>query len=98
MDLSESYQGEFYDFRERVYGPVDPVRDIPERASTIPAYVVYRGEVVYAIESDELPVEAERYAADGDWVYYTFLGHCYRVRNFHTREEVLEGMASSSNM
>ena len=98
MDLSESYQGEFYDFRERVYGPVDPVRDIPERASTIPAYVVYRGEVVYTIESDELPVEAERYAADGDWVYYTFLGHCYRVRNFPTREEVLEGMASSSNM
>ena len=97
MDMTESYQGEFYDFRERVYGPVDPVREILERATTIPAYVIDRGEVVYTIEADELPVEAERYGADGDWVYYTFLGHCYRV-SFHTREEVLEDMASSSNM
>ena len=97
MDMSESYQRDFYDFRERVYGPMDPVRDVPERASAIPAYVTIRGEMVYTVDGYELPSEAERYAEDGDWAYYTFLGHRHRVRSFPTREEVLEGMAYPSN-
>ena len=55
MDLSESYQGDFYDFQERVYGPLDAVRGTPQRAATIPAYVVMNGQVVYTIDVDELP-------------------------------------------
>ena len=97
IDMSESFQGEYPDFQERVYGPMDPNRGVPERASTIPAYVVYRGEVVYTVEDYELPSEAEKYAEDGDWIYYHFLGHCYRVRNFPTREEVLEGFYNPHN-
>ena len=96
MDLSESYQGDFYDFQERVYGPLDAVRGNPQRAKTIPAYVVMSGQVVYTIDVDELPEEAIQYESDGDWVYYTFLGHRYRVRNFLTDEES-RGNTSSSN-
>ena len=97
MDLSESYQGDFYDFQERVYGPLDVVRGTPQRAATIPAYVVVNGQVVYTIEAHELPEEAIQYESDGDWVYYTFLGHRYRVRKYFTREEVVADMASASN-
>ena len=43
MDLSESYQGDFYDFQERVYGPMDASHGTPRRAATIPAYVVMGG-------------------------------------------------------
>ena len=96
MDLSESYQGDFYDFQERVYGPLDAVRGTPQRAATIPAYVVMNGQVVYTIDVGELPEEAIRYESDGDSVYYTFLGHRYRVRNFLTDEET-RGNTSSSN-
>ena len=52
----------------------------------IPAYVVMNGQVVYTIDV-ELPEEGIRYESDGDWVYYTFLVHRYRVRNFLTDEE-----------
>ena len=97
MDSSESYQGDFNDFQERVYGPLDAVRGTPQRAATIPAYVVMNGQVVYTIDADELPEEAIRYESDGDWVYYTFLGHRYRVRNFLTDEETRRDVASSSN-
>ena len=97
MDLSESYQGDFYDFQERVYGPLDAVRGTPQRAATIPAYVVMDGQEVYTIDVDELPEEAIRYESDGDWVYCTFLGHRYRVRNFLTDEETRRDFASSSN-
>ena len=54
------------------------------------------GQVVYTIDVDELPEEAIRYESDGDWVYCTFLGHRYRVRNFLTDEET-RGNTSSSN-
>ena len=96
MDLSESYQGDFYDFQERVHGPLDAVRGTRQRAATIPAYVVMNGQVVYTIDVDELRGEAIRYESDGDWAYYTFLGHWYRVRNFLTDEET-RGNTSSSN-
>ena len=96
MDLSESYQGDFYDFQERVYGPLDAVRGTPQRAATIPAYVVMNGQVVNTIDVDVLPEEAIRYESDGGLVYFTFLCHRYRVRNFLTDEET-RGNISSSN-
>ena len=60
-------------------------------------HVVMGGQVVYTIDVDELPEEAIRYESDGDWVYYSFLGHRYRVRNFLTDEETQRDVASSSN-
>ena len=98
MDLFESYQGDFCDFQERVYGPLDDTRGVPLRAATIPAYVVLNGHVICTIEAHELPEEAVRYESDGDWVYDIFLGHRYRLRNWFTREETLADMASSSKV
>ena len=96
MDMSESYQGDFYDFQERVYGPMDAMHGAPQRAATIPAYVIDNGRVIYTIEAHELPEESEHYAADGDWVDYTSLGNCYCVRNFPTRDEVFADASASS--
>ena len=95
MDISETYQGDFYDFQERVYGPLDETRGIPLRAATIPAYVIVNGQIIYTIEFNELPSEAIEYDRDGDWVFYTFLGHRYRVRRWLTLEEPNDRSASS---
>ena len=74
MDKHDSFQGDFYDFQERVYGPTDDVRGVPARPATIPAYVIDNGQPVYTLEHNELPDEAEQYGSDGDWTYYTFFG------------------------
>ena len=47
IDTHDSFQGDFYDFQERVYGPVDDVRGVPLRPATIPAYVIVNGQPVY---------------------------------------------------
>ena len=96
MDLSETFQGDIYDCYERIYGPVDDVKGVPLKPSTIPAYVIINGQIVYTIEFDELPDEAVQYDVDGDWTYYTFLGHRYRVRKYLTMAEPND-VASSSN-
>ena len=96
MDLSETFQGDIYDCYERIYGPVDDVKGVPLKPSTIPAYVIINGQIVYTIEFAELPDEAVQYDVDGDWTYYTFLGHRYRVRKYLTMAEPND-VASSSN-
>ena len=96
MDLSETFQGDIYDCYERIYGPVDDVKGVPLKPSTIPAYVIINGQMVYTIEFAELPDEAVQYDVDGDWTYYTFLGHRYRVRKYLTMAEPND-VASSSN-
>ena len=96
LDLSETIQGDIQDCYERVYGPVDDVKGVPLQPSTIPAYVVINGHVVYTIEVDELPDEAVQYDVDGDWSYHTFLGHRYRIRRYLTMAEPND-IASSSN-
>ena len=40
MDMTESYQGDLYDYQACVYGPLDSTRGVPVRAAAIPAYVV----------------------------------------------------------
>ena len=96
MDLSETFQGDIYDCYERIYGPVDDVKDFALQPSTIPAYVVINGQTVYTIEFEELADEAVQYDVDGDWTYYTFLGHRFRVRRYLTMAEPND-VASSSN-
>jgi len=96
VDLSETFQGDIYDCYERIYGPVDDVKGVPLKPSTIPAYVIINGQIVYTIEFEELPDEAVQYDVDGDWTYYTFLGHRYRVRKYLTMAEPND-VASSSN-
>ena len=96
LDLSETIQGDIQDCYERVYGPVDDVKGVPLQPSTIPAYVVINGHVVYTIEMDELPDGAVQYDVDGDWSYHTFLGHRYRIRRYLTMAEPND-IASSSN-
>ena len=96
MDLSETFQGDIYDCYERIYGPVDDVKGVPLQPSTIPAYVIINGQTVYTIEYEELPDEAVQYDVDGDWTYYTFLGHRFRVRRYLTMAEPND-VASSSD-
>eukprot|EP00434_Breviolum_minutum_P039359 symbB.v1.2.034948.t1/scaffold4605.1/size37493/1 len=98
IDTHDSFQGDFYDFQERVYGPVDDVRGVPLRPATIPAYVIVNGQPVYTLEQNELPDEAIQYDADGDWTYYTFFGCKYRVRKFLTMAEPNDRSSASSAM
>ena len=67
IDTHDSFQGDFYDFQERVYGPIDDVRGVPLRPATIPAYVIVNGQPVYTLEQNELPDEATASIVSGSF-------------------------------
>ena len=85
LTLTESFGGD-HDFQERVYGPTNSSA-VPLRPATIPAYIVVEGQIIYTVEDHELPEEAVEYGNDGDWTYYTFFGHRFRVRKWLTAGE-----------
>ena len=45
MDLSETFQKDIYDCYERIYGPVDDVKDVALKSSTIPAFSMDRSSI-----------------------------------------------------
>ena len=45
MDLSETFQKDIHDCYERIYGPVDDVKDVALKSSTIPAFSMDRSSI-----------------------------------------------------
>ena len=47
IDMTESFEGDFYNYQERVYGPLDNKLDVPLGLAIIPAYIIVDGQVVH---------------------------------------------------